>query len=374
MVELVDTQDLKSCGHCGRAGSTPAPGTVRFKPYSYMIDLRSDTVTRPCKAMLKAMVEAEVGDDVFGQDPTVNKLEQLVADRFGMESGLFCASGTMANQIAVMTHTRPGDEVICERSSHLYYYEQAGMARNSGVSANTIQGERGVFTACQVESLLRPEDVHFPTTSVVVAENTSNRGGGKIFPLGALTDISELTKERGLRFHLDGARLFNAIVADNTEPKTYGNLLDSISICLSKGLGCPVGTVLIGSKEFIDMARRNRKVLGGGMRQAGYLAAAGIYALNNNVDRLSKDHERTLRISKALHKCEIVKAVLNPETNILVFELNEEVNTEDVLSKLAEFGIQCFAVGEKSIRLVFHLDISEEHVDTVESAILQMTY
>ncbi len=257
-----------------------------------MIDLRSDTVTRPSGAMLSAMMGTAVGDDVFGDDPTVNKLESMIAGMFGMESALFCPSGTMTNQLAINVHTRPGDEVICHRYSHVYYYEGGGMMRNSGVSVCLLDGPRGLITAEEVERNINPEDIHRPVTSLVEVENTMNKGGGSCYQFEELERIAAVCRKYGLKFHLDGARLFNAIAVTGEPPEKYGGLFDSVSICLSKGLGAPVGSLLLGNKEFIKQARRVRKAFGGGMRQAGYLAAAGIYALENNIGRLKIDHQR----------------------------------------------------------------------------------
>lgn len=327
-----------------------------------MIDLRSDTVTKPSSKMLEAMVSANLGDDVFGEDPTVNLLESKLASRFGMDAGLFCPSGTMTNQIAVMAHTNPGEEVICDVNCHVNFYEQGGMSRNSGVAVNTINGDRGVFSAEMVKAKLRPTDIHFPTTKLVLAENTCNRGGGKIFPYENLQSIKGLCNEHDLKFHLDGARLYNAVVAAEITEQSYGQLFDSISICLSKGLGCPAGSVLLGEKSFINQARRARKVLGGGMRQAGILAAAGIYAIENNVDRLKEDHERAKSAAELLKSCQFVDSVLEPETNILVFKIINDLNANDVVTEFESAQVGCFSVGENRIRFVFHLGISDEHM------------
>src|ERR1700690_2109016 len=250
-----------------------------------MIDYRSDTFTKPSQLMLEAMFRASVGDDVFGEDPSVNKLETLAAETFGMEAGLFCPSGTMTNQIAIKCHTQPGDEVICDTMSHVYIYEGGGIAFNSGCQVRPIEGDRGRITADQVTKSINPDDVHKPVTRLVSLENTANRGGGSCYEFNDLQSIREVCLENNLKLHLDGARVFNAIVENKEEPKDYGALFDSISVCLSKGLGAPVGSVLLGNKDFIQKARRVRKVFGGGMRQAGYLAAAGIFALENNIER-----------------------------------------------------------------------------------------
>ena len=337
-----------------------------------MIDLRSDTVTKPSSKMLEAMVSADLGDDVFAEDPTVITLEDTLANRFGMDVGIFCPSGTMTNQIAVMTHTNPGDEVICDVNCHVNFYEQGGISRNAGVAANLIEGDRGVFNAEMVKNKLRPTDLHFPTTKLVLAENTCNRGGGKVFPYESLQGIKDICSENKLKFHLDGARLYNAIVASGISELEYGQLFDSISICLSKGLGCPVGSVLLGDEEFIHKARRVRKVLGGGMRQAGILAAAGLYALDNNVKRLSLDHERARLIADTLTSCEFVESVLEPDTNILVFKVVSGLNADVVSAKFNEHGVGCFSVGDNRIRFVFHLDISEGDISSLDETIRKM--
>ncbi|MFT4526723.1 MAG: threonine aldolase [Bacteroidia bacterium] len=337
-----------------------------------MIDLRSDTVTKPSSKMLEAMASAELGDDVFQEDPTVNLLEKSLANRFGMEAGLFCPSGTMTNQIAVMVHTNPGDEVICDVNCHVNYYEQGGMSRNAGVAVNAIDGNRGVFDAETVREKLRPIDVHFPSTKLVLAENTCNRGGGKVFPYKNLKEIRDLCSDHDLKFHLDGARLYNAIVASGISEAQYGRLFDSISICLSKGLGCPAGSVLLGNEQFIYQARRVRKVLGGGMRQAGILAAAGLYAIENNVERLEKDHVRAKSVAETLKSCRFVDSVLEPETNILVFKVNNELDANQVVVTLKENEIGCFMVGNNSIRFVFHLDISETDMKRINQSLLKV--
>ena len=337
-----------------------------------MIDLRSDTVTKPSSKMLEAMVSANLGDDVFEEDPTVNLLETKLASRFGMEAGLFCPSGTMTNQIAVMAHTNPGDEVVCDVNCHVNYYEQGGMSRNAGVAVNTIDGDRGVFTADMVGKKLRSTDVHFPTTKLVLAENTCNRGGGKVFPYEELQGIRNLCTEQDLKFHLDGARLYNAIVESGITEDGYGQLFDSISICLSKGLGCPVGSVLLGEEPFIYQARRIRKVLGGGMRQAGILAAAGLYAIENNIVGLHEDNERAKSVAELLKTCRFVDSVLEPETNILVFKVIDDLSAKDVVTKLESLEVGCFQVGENRIRFVFHLDISEEDMSNLENTLKEL--
>ena len=265
------------------------------------INLISDTVTKPCSNMLDLMINCEVGDDVFKEDPTVNKLENMIAEMFGMESSLFFPSGTMANQTAIKIHTEPGDQLICDKYAHVYNYEGGGVSFNSGVSCKLIDGDRGMFTSKQVlESINPPDFYHSPKTSLVCVENTTNKGGGSCWDINELIKIKEICKQNDLNYHLDGARLWNAMVKTNTDPKDYGKIFDSISVCLSKGLGCPVGSLLIGSKEFINKAIRIRKVLGGGMRQSGFLAACGIYALQNNINRLKNDHLRAKEIESIL--------------------------------------------------------------------------
>ncbi len=288
------------------------------------IDYRSDTVTRPSAEMRQAMMNAKVGDDVFGDDPSINELEELTANIFEMEASVFCPSGTMTNQVAIKCHTNPGDEVICETGSHIYQYEGGGIAVNSSASVKLINGDRGRITAAQVEEAINPEDIHRANTSLVSLENTANRGGGSCYELNEIKKIQRVCKQHDLKLHLDGARLFNALVANTETPKEYGQIFDSISVCLSKGLGAPVGSVLLGPKEFIKKARRIRKVFGGGMRQAGYLAAAGIFALKNNVERLQEDHHRAKQIAQALSTKEFVGKILPVETNIVIFEVRDK--------------------------------------------------
>lgn len=328
-----------------------------------IIDFRSDTVTKPTAGMLDAMMNAKVGDDVFDEDPSINELEQLSADMFGMEAGLFCPSGTMTNQIAIKCHTQPGDEVICDESAHVYQYEGGGIAFNSGASVRLLHGDRGRINAEQASAAINADDNHKPHTSLVCLENTSNRGGGSCYDLNEIKKIKQVCKENHLSFHLDGARLWNALVAKKETPKQYGEIFDSISICLSKGLGCPVGSVLIGKKDLIKKARRVRKVFGGGMRQAGFLAAAGIYALKNNIERLKEDHDHAKEIGDAIAKSKIAKAVLPIETNIIIFETKEPGSATALVEKLKEKGILCYAITPDSVRFVIHLDITKEMVD-----------
>jgi threonine aldolase len=327
-----------------------------------IIDFRSDTVTKPSKEMLQAMFEAPVGDDVFGEDPSINELERLAAEMFGMEAAIYCPSGTMTNQVAIKCHTQPGDEVICEVSSHIYQYEGGGIAFNSGASVKLIWGNRGRITAKDVQDSMNADDVHKARTSLVSLENTSNRGGGSCYEMDELRKIRKVCDENHLPLHLDGARLFNALVAKNQSPKEYGELFHSISICLSKSLGCPVGSVLLGSRDFIKKARRVRKVFGGGMRQAGYLAAAGVYALKNNVKRLCQDHLHAQQIAEALAQKQFVTEVLPVETNIIIFSLNGQYTPPSLVAKLKEENIFGYAISPTQVRLVTHLDITPEMV------------
>lgn len=328
-----------------------------------LIDFRSDTVTRPTPGMFAAMQAAAVGDDVFGEDPSINELESRAAGYFGFEAGLFCPSGTMTNQIAIKCHTQPGDEVICDINSHIYQYEGGGIAFNSGASVKLIEGDRGRIQAGQVKSSIQPDDVHRARTSLVSLENTSNRGGGSCYDLGEIGSIRQLCDEQGLKLHLDGARVWNAIVAKKEDPKDYARLFHSASVCLSKSLGCPVGSVLLGDTTFIQKARRIRKVFGGGMRQAGYLAAAGIYALSNHIERLKEDHERAELLAMEIEKKSFVNFVLPVETNIVIFELKEGISAPGLVAELKKEGILAYAIAPQRVRLVTHLDISQSMID-----------
>jgi len=310
--------------------------------------------------MKEAMMRANVGDDVFGEDPSINELESMTAAMFAMEAALFCPSGTMTNQIAIKCHTQPGDEVICDESSHVYQYEGGGIAVNSGASVKLLYGSQGRITAEQILAAIQPDDVHRAQTSLISLENTSNRGGGSCYDFSEIKKIAVLSKENRLALHLDGARLWNALVAKNETPKQYGEVFDSISICLSKSLGCPVGSLLLGKKEFIRKARRVRKVFGGGMRQAGFMAAAGIYALQNNIERLFEDHLHAKQIAEAIEKKNFTKMILPVETNIIIFELKDGMPAPDLVSKLKEYSILAYAISPNRIRLVTHLDISNE--------------
>ena len=332
-----------------------------------IIDFRSDTLTKPTSGMLQAMMKAKVGDDVFGEDPTINELEHMSAEMFGMDSALFCPSGTMTNQIAIKCHTQPGDEVICDESSHVYQYEGGGIAFNSGASVKLLYGDRGRMNAEQVKAAINQDDNHKAHTSLVCIENTNNRGGGSCYDFNEIKRIKQVCGENDLALHLDGARLWNAMVAKNETPKQYGETFDSISICLSKGLGCPIGSVLLGKKDFIKKARRIRKVFGGGMRQAGFIAAAGIYALKNNIERLKQDHEHAKQIGNTIAKTSITKSVLPVETNIIIFETVNSTTAPAVVEKLKQKGILCSMTASDRVRLVVHLDITEEMVSkTIE--------
>jgi len=328
-----------------------------------MIDLRSDTITRPTPGMLEAMMEARVGDDVFNEDPTVNQLQQKAAALFGMEAALFCPSGTMTNQIAIRILTQPQHELICDVKSHIYNYEGGGIAYNSFVSVCLVNGDRGRITPELIEENIRPNDIHAPITSLVCVENTVNKGGGSYYKLDQLLDIYKVCRENNLKIHLDGARIFNAIMETGDDPKKIGSIFDTISICLSKGLGAPVGSLLLGSKDNIAMARRIRKVLGGGMRQAGYLAAAGLYALEHHVDRLKDDHRRAKIIGQALSNLSFVDHVLPVETNIIIFKLKEHLTSDRFLEKLRETGMLGVPFGRKEVRFVTHLDFNEDHLE-----------
>lgn len=327
------------------------------------IDFRSDTVTKPSKQMLEAMFQAPVGDDVFGEDPSINELEKLAAAMFGMEAAIYCPSGTMTNQIAIKCHTQPGDELICDTTSHIYQYEGGGIAFNSGASVKLLTGDRGRITAQQVLESINADDVHKAHTSLVSLENTSNRGGGSCYEMEEIRKIRTVCDENNLKLHLDGARLFNALVAKKQSPKEYGTSFHSISICLSKSLGCPVGSLLLGTRDFIKKARRIRKVFGGGMRQAGYLAAAGVYALKNNIERLKEDHFHAQQIAQALSKKDFVTEVLSVETNIIIFSLANPYTSHSFVGKLKEAGILGYAISPNQVRLVTHLDITPEMVD-----------
>lgn len=336
------------------------------------IDLRSDTLTVPTPGMLDAMMRAEVGDDVWGEDPTVRALEEEAAERLGCEAGLFCPSGTMTNQVALRVHLRPGDEVICAPEAHIYNYEGGGIAANAGASVRFPSSDRGRFTAEAAAACIQGDDPHYPRTRVVAVEDTCNRGGGAVWDAGELDALRTLCDAHGLAFHLDGARVFNRLVATGDDPPNYGARFDSISVCLSKGLGAPVGSVLLGSRAFIRDARRVRKLMGGGMRQAGYIAAAGLYALRNHVDRLRDDHARAARLAAALQRSPAVTRVLPVETNIVIFEPSPEVGVERFLGRLADHGVRAAGTAGR-IRLVTHLGVADDDVDVVITAVDTMS-
>ena len=332
-----------------------------------MIDFRSDTVTKPTQAMLDAMLHAPVGDDVFGEDPTINALETKAATMFGMQAALFCPSGTMTNQIAIKVHTQPGDEVICDKVSHVYQYEGGGIAFNSSCSVQLINGNKGKVTAEEVAASINADDVHKPVSTLVSLENTVNRGGGSCYDFEELQKIKNVCIANNMQLHLDGARLFNALVAKNETPKQYGEIFNSISICLSKGLGTPVGSVLLGETSFIKKARRIRKVFGGGMRQAGFIAAAGIYALENNINRLATDHHHAQIIAQALQQKDLVGEMLPVETNIIIFEVKGRLTAKEFVANMKAHNILMFAMTDKQVRMVLHLDITEAMVhETIE--------
>ncbi|WP_282113367.1 threonine aldolase family protein [Maribacter stanieri] len=326
------------------------------------INLISDTVTKPTAGMLDAMMSAVVGDDVFKEDPTVNALEEKAAKLFGMESALFFPSGTMTNQTAIKLHTQPGEQLICDKYAHIYNYEGGGVSFNSGVSCRLVDGDRGTMTASQVASVINPPDFyHSPLTTLVCVENTANKGGGTCWDFNELKNIRKICNEHKLGYHLDGARLWNAMVEKNETALQYGELFDTISVCLSKGLGCPVGSLLLGSKEQMDKAIRIRKIFGGGMRQSGFLAAAAIYALDNHVDRLAEDHKKAKEIGKMLAAKSFIKKVEPIETNIVIFEIDETFMTSDqFVNKLKEKDILIIGMGQGKLRMVTHLDYTDD--------------
>lgn len=332
-------------------------------------DFRSDTVTKPSKGMLNAMHKAPIGDDVLGDDPTVKYLESMASEIFGMEAGLFCPSGTMTNQIAINVHCKPGEELICSPLSHIYNYEGGGVAFNSGVQIRTAGDKYGRISAEEVESLIQPEiDVHAAQTSLIVVENTSNKGGGTCLGLPLLKKIYNISKKHGINYHLDGARLFNAMVRDNETPKQY-DFFDSISICLSKGLGAPIGSLLLSNKDFIERGRRVRKRLGGGMRQSGYLAAAGIYALKNNINRLDEDHLLAQRINDLLKELDYIAEIKPVQSNIILFRVIKSVNPPDLFNHLQKNGVYIILMDKEWMRIVTHLDISKKHFQMLSESL-----
>ncbi len=336
------------------------------------VDLRSDTITQPTAAMRDAMFSARLGDDVFQEDPTVNELQQFAADYFGKEAALFCASGTQTNQIAINVHVQPGGEVICHEDSHIYKYEGGGIAKNSGASVRLLTGNRGRITASDIEQWIMPDDVHFPVTQLISLEDTFNRGGGSVYDFAEIERISALAKRMSLPLHLDGARLFNALAVNNIDPKRYAAAFDSISICLSKGLGAPIGSLLLGDAAFVHRARRVRKVYGGGMRQAGFLAAAGLYALKNNTERLKTDHEHARILEKVLLECNWVKTVIPVETNIVVIVLEQPDQRDAYIQRLADQEIKTVSFGPGMIRMVTHLDIDSAQIGYVAEIVKKL--
>jgi threonine aldolase len=327
------------------------------------IDFRSDTVTRPTPGMLEAMMQAKVGDDVFGEDETVNALEAKLSAIFNMEAGLFCPSGTMTNQIAIKCFTQPMDEVICDQTAHVYRYEGGGIAYNSLASVRLLHGERGILTPELIDPEINEPNIHYPDSTLVVLENTVNKGGGACYSLSQIAPIYDLCQKKSLKLHLDGARIFNALTETGDAAGNYGQYFDGISVCLSKGLGSPAGSVLLGSKEMIKKARKIRKVLGGGMRQVGFLAAAGIYALDNHVERLKIDHQHARALESTLNSLSYVDHVMPVQTNIVIFKVAEGLEAIDIVNKLTDKGILCNTTNRDTIRFVTHLDISSEMID-----------
>jgi len=335
-----------------------------------MINLISDTVTKPTPAMLQAMMAAPVGDDVFDADPTVNLLQEKVADLFGTEAALFCASGTMTNQIALKVHTQPGDEVICHHYAHIYNYEGGGMMANSGLSPRLVGDGTGHITAADVaEVISNPNDIHAARTKLIAAENTSNKGGGTCANFNDLQQIGKIARQHNLGYHLDGARLFNAMAVTGEKPRAYGQLFDSISICLSKGLGCPIGSLLLGNTSFITDAKRIRKRFGGAWRQAGFLAAAGIYALDNHVARLAQDHEKAKILAQCLAALPFVANVVPPQTNIVIFVLKDKTKSEAFIQAMKAQGIAMISMGQGKLRMVTHIDVDIEQIQQVTNVL-----
>jgi threonine aldolase len=337
------------------------------------IDFRSDTVTKPTPAMLDAMMSAKIGDDVFGEDPTVNALEEKLAKMFNMEAALFCPSGTMSNQIAIKCFTQPMDEVICDQTAHVYRYEGGGIAYNSMASVRLLNGERGILTAEMIAPEINADNIHYPNSSLVVLENTVNKGGGKCYQLAQIEPIAKLCVDKEIKLHLDGARIFNALVATGDKAFDYGKQFDGISVCLSKGLGAPVGSVFLSDKTTIKKATKIRKVLGGGMRQAGFLAAAGIYALDHHINRLAVDHQHAKALANELEKASFVSYVMPVETNIVLFDIKQGLNVEQVVKAFEEKGVLCSNTSNKTIRFVTHLDISAAMIDQTIEIIKKLT-
>ncbi|MGF1490393.1 MAG: low-specificity L-threonine aldolase [Prochloraceae cyanobacterium] len=333
------------------------------------IDLRSDTITKPTPAMLEAMVNAEVGDDVYGEDPSINALEAYTAELLGKEAAIYMPSGTMTNQVALRVHTEPADEVILESQAHIYYYEGGAPAALSGVSCRLIEGKNGIFTAADLQKVLHPNNIHFPRTKLVCLENTHNRGGGSIYPFSNIQEISEICRQRGLKLHLDGARFWNACVATGISEAEYAQPFDTVSVCFSKGLGAPVGSALVGSQESIDRARRFRKMFGGGMRQAGIIAAAALYALKHHRSRLAEDHENAKILATGLKAIEGIKINLEAvQTNIVIFE-TENISAGVLGAKLQEKGVAILAIGGNKLRAVTSLAVTREQIEKVPNLV-----
>lgn len=337
------------------------------------IDLRSDTVTKPCKAMLEAMFSAGIGDDVFGEDPTVNELENYTASLFGKDAGLFCPSGTMSNQLAIKSQSEHGQEIICDQHSHVYLYEGGGLAFNSGLSVALLPGERGRLNAAQVSAAIRATNVHFPETAVVSLENTHNRGGGSIYSLQEIKAIRKVCDENKLRLHLDGARIFNALVESDYSASDIGKQFDTISVCLSKGIGAPIGSVLVGDAVTLSRARRFRKVLGGGMRQAGFLAAAGLYGLRNNISRLKEDHHRARILGATMASLSVTEEVIPVDTNIVVTRLRNDMPLDKFLKELDSRNIKAAAFGPQAVRMVTHLDFDDDMLEKTVQTLKQIS-
>lgn len=328
-----------------------------------MIDLRSDTVTKPSTKMLEFMMAAKVGDDVYGEDETVAELESYLSNKFGMEAGLFCPSGTMTNQIAIRIHAKPATEIICADNAHVFKYEGGGIAANTGAQARVLPSTFGKITSTQITEVINADDIHFPRTVLVCLENSSNRGGGSIYTHQEMIDIAAVCKQNQLQLHLDGARIYNALAEGDYVAKDLGQLFNSISVCLSKGLGAPVGSVLLGNNTFIAEAKRVRKLMGGGMRQAGYLAAAGLFALQHNVNGLKQDHAHAKQVAKVLQQNKNVLNMLPVVTNIVIFKMVNEGVANTFQSQLKQHGILANKVSATELRFVFHLDITPDMVN-----------
>lgn len=339
-----------------------------------IVDFRSDTVTKPTPGMLEAMMNAEVGDDVFGEDPTVRKLEEKCAALLGLDAAVYCPSGTMTNQIGIKVLTQPYDEVICYKGAHIYKYEGGGLAGNSNVSVRLLPGDRGRLTVEEIAANINSPDSHYPISSVVALENTVVREAGSYYTLAQVRKVAEFTRSRGLHLHLDGARFFNALAETGDRPHELGSLFDTVSICLSKGLGAPVGSVLVCKKELETKVRRMRKVFGGGMRQAGFLAAAGIYALDHHVGRLKEDHSRAKEIGKVLSSQSYVKSMMPVDTNIVIFELAKDITPDRFLAKLGDHQIKALPFSATEIRMVTHLDVDDRMLEKTLDVLKRISF